>query len=117
MANYRKLICWQKADNLSFLIYKLTSSFPKNEVFGITSQLRRASLSVPVNIVEGFNRNSKRELSRFLNISLGSLAETEYLLYFSEKLGYIHDDPVELKNLIDEVGKLLWRFRESINKG
>lgn len=116
MANYKKLICWQKADNLALLVYKLTGSFPKNEAFGMTSQLRRASLSVPVNIVEGYNRNSKKELARFLNISLGSLAETEYLLCFAEKLGYVSKDLEEVKKLIDDVGKLLWKFREAVNK-
>lgn len=116
MANYKKLVCWQKADKLAVLVYKLTCKFPKDEIFGITSQLRRASLSVPVNIVEGFNRKSKKDLSWFLNISLGSLAETEYLLSFSEKLGYIDKLPEEISHLIEDIGKLLWKFRESLKE-
>jgi len=98
------------------LIYKLTGSFPKHELFGITSQIRRACVSVPVNIVEGYNRNSKKELAHFISISLGSLAETEYLLEFSKELGYICDNISKIEELIDELGRLLWSFRKSVLK-
>ncbi|HET54125.1 MAG TPA: four helix bundle protein [Ignavibacteria bacterium] len=115
MANYRKLIVWQKADEVAFKIYKLTKTFPKSEMFGLTSQLRRASLSIPTNIVEGYNRKSKKELNHFLNISLGSLAETEYLVDFSTRLGYLKaEDLQNINNLIEEVGKLLWSFQKSL---
>lgn len=96
------------------MIYQLTSNFPKNEVFGITSQLRRAALSVALNVVEGYGRRSKAELSRFIDIARGSLAETEYLIEFSERLGYIKGDATEIKGLIEEVGKLLWGFQRSL---
>lgn len=79
---YKKLIALQVADQLAWKVYESTDSFPKEEMFVLTSQLRRAILSVPLNIIEGYARNSKNEFRRFLNISLGSLAESEYLLNF-----------------------------------
>jgi four helix bundle protein len=88
MPKYKTLIVWQKADELALKVYKLTETFPKKETFGITSQIRRAVLSVPTNIVEGYSRRTKNEFSRFIDIARGSLAETEYLLEFSNALGY-----------------------------
>jgi four helix bundle protein len=114
MAKHHDLVVFQKADELAFKIYKLTEEFPKAEIFGLTSQLRRAALSIPTNIVEGYARKSKRELHQFLNISLGSLAETEYLLAFSKKLEYIKTATDEIDLLLEEVGKLLWGFYRSI---
>lgn len=114
MAKYKNLIVWQKANLLALKVYKLTEDFSKKETFGITSQLRRSALSVPTNIVEGYGRKSKTELSRFIDISLGSFAETEYLIEFSKELGYIKTDTAEIENLVDEVGKLLWSFQRSL---
>lgn len=74
MANFKNLIVWQKADELAFQVYKLTEGFPREEMFGLTAQLRRAALSIPTNIVEGTNRKSKKELHHFIDIALGSLA-------------------------------------------
>ena len=114
---YRKLIVWQKADNLAYQIYLATKSFPKDEIYGITSQLRRAALSIPTNIVEGTGRQGKKELRQFINIALGSLAETEYLLEFCNKLGYLSNEIYEkLENKRKEVGCLLWNFYKSLNK-
>jgi four helix bundle protein len=108
---YKKLKVWQKADELAFEVYAITKKFPRDEAFGITSQLRRAALSVPTNIVEGYARNGDRELARFISISLGSLAEVEYLLSFAERLDYFDDDEFSrLENLRAEVGRLLWTF-------
>jgi len=114
MAKYKDLIVFQKADELAFQIYRLTESFPKSEMYGMTSQIRRAALSVPTNIVEGYARKSKKELAQFINIALGSLAETEYLLDFSKRLGYNKSGGCEIENLMEEVGKLLWGFYRSI---
>ncbi|MCX8030294.1 MAG: four helix bundle protein [Thermodesulfovibrionales bacterium] len=114
MAKYKNLIVWQKANELALKMYKLTEDFPKKETFGITSQLRRAALSVPTNIVEGYGRRSKTELSRFIDMARGSLAETEYLLEFSQSLGYIKSDISELQTLIEEVSKLLWNFQKGL---
>lgn len=89
---YKKLLVWQKADELAQQIYLQTKGFPKEEIFGITSQIRRAVLSVPTNIVEAMGRQTKGETKQFLNIALGSLAETEYLIEFSKKLKYIDEE-------------------------
>ncbi|MBA2124526.1 four helix bundle protein [bacterium Unc6] len=105
---YKKLIVWQKADELAYQVYLDTKSFSKEEIYGITSQLRRAVLSVPTNIVEGYGRQGKKELRQFINMALGSLAETEYLLDFSLKLGYLnHKSHKKLQDLRQEVGNLL----------
>ncbi len=77
MFGYKKLIAWQKANELAHRVYDLTLTFPKSELFGLISQLQRSALSIPTNIVEGHARNNKNEFKRFLSISLGSLAETE----------------------------------------
>jgi four helix bundle protein len=112
---YRNLIVWQKADELAFQVYKSTETFPKSEIYGITFQLRRAVLSVPTNIVEGFARKGKLEFKHFINIALGSLAETEYLLGFAHRLGYLTISKYnDLEAIRDEVGRLLWSFYESL---
>ena len=112
---YKKLIVWQKADELAYQIYLKTKSFPKEELYGITSQLRRSALSVPTNLVEGTGRQSRKELKHFVNIALGSLAETQYLLDFSLRFKYLNDAKYEkLQELREEVGKLLWNFYKSL---
>lgn len=111
---YRKLIAWQKANELAEKIYVITSAFPKHEMFGITSQLRRSILSVPLNIVEGYSRNSKKEFHRFLAISLGSLAEAEYLINFSLKQLYMTNEQYnEIILLKEEVGRIIWKLYQS----
>lgn len=112
---YKKLIVWQKADELAHLVYLETKEFPRDEIYGITSQLRRAAISVAANIVEGTGRQNKNELKQFINIALGSLAETEYLLEFSLKLEYLDQEAYSrLENLRDGTGALLWKFYKSI---
>ncbi len=86
--DYRKLRVFEATNQLAKDIYKYTKHFPKEEMFGITSQIRRAVLSVPTNIVEGSHRDSLAEYLRFLDIALGSLAETGFLIDFAESLGY-----------------------------
>jgi len=114
MPNYKDLIVFQKADELAFQIYKATDKFPKAEIFGLTSQIRRAALSIPTNIVEGYTRRSKKELGQFINIALGSYAETQYLFNFSKRLGYCKNDTSQIENQLSEVGKLLWAFYRSL---
>jgi four helix bundle protein len=112
---YKELKVWQKADELAIEVYKITKNFPKDEIYGLTSQLRRAAISVPTNIVEGYARKGDKELARFVNISIGSLAEVEYLLEFSKRLKYITEENYsKIKVLRSEVGKLLWSFYKSI---
>ena len=116
MSNYKNLLIWEKSDVLALQVYKLTENFPKQVLFGITSQLRRAVLSVPTNIVEGYNRKSKKELHRFIDIALGSLAETEYLIEFSKRLEYIKTDIPHIHSMITKVGKLLWSFQAALKR-
>ena len=112
---WQKLEVWKHADELAYRVYKATQNFPKEEIYGLTSQVRRAALSIPTNIVEGYSRKGDKELARFVNISLGSLAETKYLLYFSNRLGYFERDTYnELKKGYDTLGKLLWKFYEKV---
>jgi four helix bundle protein len=84
---WRNLEVWRLADRLAQRVYLLTRAFPKEEIYGLTSQVRRAALSIPTNIVEGYSRRGDKELRHYLNIGIGSLGEIEYLLYFSTKLG------------------------------
>ncbi len=112
---YRKLLVWQKADELAYRIYLETKLFPKEETYGIVSQLKRAALSVPTNLVEGTGRQGRKELKRFANIALGSLAETQYLLDFSLRLKHLNKTKYEqLQKLREEVGKLLWAFYKNL---
>lgn len=112
---YKKLLVWQVADELVHIVYDVTILFPKEEMFGLTSQLRRAALSVVANITEGHGRNNKNEFRHFLSIALGSLAEVEYYLEFSLKRKYLTD---ESYNKIEEkrmsCGKMLWKLYKSL---
>jgi four helix bundle protein len=111
---YKNLITWRKADELAYRIYLETKRFPKDELYGMTSQLRRAAMSVPTNIVEGFGRQGRNELRQFIKIALGSLAETEYLLEFCLRLKYLSAESYkELENLRRDTGAFLWNFYKS----
>ena len=111
---YRKLIVWKKADELVHEIYVETKNFPKDELYGGTSQIRRAALSIPTNIAEGMGRRNKNELKQFLNIALGSLSEVEYLLEFCLRLNYFDRSCYDnLEGKRQEVGRLLWSFHRS----
>lgn len=112
---YKKLIAWQKADLLAHSVYDISLSFPKEEQFGLTSQLKRAILSVPLNIVEGYGRNGKKEFARFLLISLGSLAESGYILEFAYKREFINElDFEKVISLKEEVAQLCWKLYTSV---
>jgi four helix bundle protein len=89
--NYKNLGAWQHADDLTVHIYQVTQNFPAEEVYGITSQLRRAAYSVPANIAEGSGRESNPDYLRFLSIARGSLSETEYFLHLAYRLGYLSE--------------------------
>ena len=99
-------------------IYQLTEGFPQQELYGVTSQLRRASVSVPSNIAEGSKRKQPQDYARFLNIAESSLSETEYFIILSRDLGYL-DKETALKNLqeIDEVARMLNALRERVERG
>ena len=100
--------------NLVEDIYKLTKSFPASENFGLTSQLRRAAVSLPSNITEGASRASTKDFIRFLNISSGSLAEIETQLVIAERIGYITFKE-DLKNNITTIRKMIYRLKQSLN--
>jgi four helix bundle protein len=89
MRDYTKIQAWKLADDLTVSIYEQTRAFPREETYGLTSQLRRASYSVPANIAEGSSRESKRDYLHFLYIARGSLSETQYFLHLSNRLGYL----------------------------
>ena len=103
---YRDLIVWQKAMKLAKETYLLTKSFPKEELYGLTSQIRRCAISIPSNIAEGKGRNSDKEFVRFLQISLGSVYELQTQLELSLELGYISNID-DLLNLSIEIEKMI----------
>ena len=108
MRDYRKLRAFELADQLALAIYKCTKSFPKEEMFGLTSQLRRAAVSVPSNIVEGCAKSSQADYSRFLEIAYGSVCEVEYQLSLAERLGYLEENNTkEVTSLANETGRVL----------
>jgi four helix bundle protein len=112
---YEKLTVWKKADELAYQVYLATRNFPKDEIYGLTSQLRRSALSIPTNIAEGYSRQGQKELKQFVNIALGSLGEARYLLDFSSRMDYLHPkERIILTEIAEEVGRLLWKFYKSL---
>ncbi len=114
---FEDLIVWQKAHKLTLEIYRATKNFPKEEIYGITNQLRKAATSVSANIVEGHSRKSQKEFLQFLNISKGSLEEVKYFLILSKDLNYLKKDEFEiLLEQYNEASKILYAFTQSISK-
>ncbi len=114
---YRKLILWHRAHNFVLDVYKASSNFPKEEMFGLTSQLRRAAVSIPANIVEGQAQNTKSQYLRFLNHSSGSLSEVEYYIELAKDLEYFSTDLYEkLENQRKEIGFLLFQLINSLRR-
>ena len=108
MKDYRKIHVWSKAHVLVKDLYCATSKFPKDELFGMISQLRRAGASIPTNIAEGCGRGSDADFRRFLQIAFGSANEVEYLIFLSYELNFIEKNRfIELDNKIKEVKKML----------
>jgi four helix bundle protein len=92
MRDYKRYDTWKIAHELVKEIYIISENFPKSELFGLTSQIRRSSVSIPTNIAEGCGRSTDKEFARFLEISIGSTNETEYLLFLSCDLGFTSED-------------------------
>ena len=108
MRDYHKLRAFELADRLALAIYKCTKSFPKEEMFGLTSQIRRAAVSAPSNIVEGCAKSSQADYVRFLEIAYGSVCEVEYQLSLAERLGYLDSQSAkETTSLANEAGRVL----------
>ncbi len=95
MRDYTKIEAWKLADDLTVAAYLVSKTFPREEVYGLTSQLRRASYSVPANICEGSSRESKKDYLHFLYIARGSLSETQYFIHLSRRLGYLPEADAE----------------------
>jgi four helix bundle protein len=110
--DFTDLVVWQKGHEFVLKIYAYTSAFPKAELYGLTSQLRRAAISVPANIAEGYKKRSDADKLRFYNISQGSLEECRYYLILSEDMGYGQTD--DLKVLANEVARLCTAYIEAI---
>ena len=109
---FEDLVVWQKAHRFVLAAYRLTSDFPKSEVYGLSSQLRRAAVSVPANIAEGFRKRGNADKLRFYNIAQGSLEECRYYLILTKDLEY--GDVSELTPLLEEVSKLLEAYSRSL---
>jgi four helix bundle protein len=113
--SFRDLIVWQKSYALCLLVYRYSRDFPKNEEFGLVSQLRRSAVSVPSNIAEGYNRKTKKEYVQFLYTSSGSLGELQTQLMISHDIGYLDDTRYgEMYELSIEVDKMLNKLIESL---
>ena len=110
--DFRDLIVWQKAHQFVLQVYKMTDDFPKHEIYGLTSQLRRAAISIPANIAEGFKKRTKRDKARFMNISQGSIEECRYYLILADDLGY--GVTSNLMDVLVEVSKLLESYVASM---
>ncbi|WP_347839153.1 four helix bundle protein [uncultured Draconibacterium sp.] len=115
MHQFKELKVWQKGRVLVKEIYKATHTFPQDELFGITSQMRRAAVSIPANIAEGCGRNSDKELSRFLDIANGSAFELETLVILSLDLEFLSQDKFEEFDYnLNEIQKMIFGFKQSL---
>jgi four helix bundle protein len=110
--SHRDLLVWKKAIDLVEELYKLTDNFPKSELYGLTSQIRRAAVSIPSNIAEGAGRNSNKEFMHFLYIALGSLSEVETQLIIAKRLDYIDDIR---ENKLSEIRRMLLGLIKAVN--
>ena len=117
MQDFKKLNVWQKAHLLAIAVYQATSDFPKEELYGLTSQARRACVSIPANIAEGCGKEGNAELNRYLQISLGSTRELEYHLLLARDLNFLNNkiyDP--LNNQVSEVRRMLISFIKKLGE-
>jgi len=117
MKSYQDLEVWQKAMDLVVLCYKISEKFPKNETYGLASQLQRAAISIPANIAEGRHRQHSKEFLQHLSIAYASLAELETHVQIAGRLNYINQNQIdEILNKTREIGKMLNGLRRSIDK-
>jgi len=117
MRDFRKIKAFQYADDLVIEIYKLSQKFPREEIYGLTSQLRRAAVSVAANIVEGASRAHSKDYVHFLHIAKSSLAEVEYLISLASRLGYLAPgDFKKAEGLADKAARTLYGLIQSMKK-
>ncbi len=109
---FNDLQVWQKSHQFVLAIYKFTSTFPKQETYGLASQMRRAAVSIPANIAEGFAKRTKPDKARYMNVAEGSLEESRYYLLLAQDLGYGKTE--ELKALLEQVSRLLSAYTRAI---
>ena len=115
MHNFKELNCWQEAKDFSVFTYQVTSKFPSSEVYGITSQIKRAVVSIPSNIAEGAGRNSNKEFKHFLSIANGSAYELQTQLILTIELNLVSKESIQpILNLIIEIQKMNYSFQKSI---
>lgn len=115
--HYRELIAWQKAMDFVVSLYHATDEFPKEEVWGLRSQVRRAAVSIPSNIAEGQGRGATREFLRFLGIAQGSIQETETQLLLAGRLGFLSETVVQkLMQELDEIGRITRGLRKALEQ-
>ena len=115
MRDFHKLQIWQRSHQLTLDVYRISKSFPKDEVFGLTSQIRRAVSSIPTNIAEGCGRTSNKDFAHFLQIAIGSATEVEYQLLLAHDINYINDD--DYQALTDEtvvVRKMIIKYQSEL---
>ena len=110
--SFRDLVVWRKAHEFVLAVYAFTAGFPRQETYGLALQMRRAAVSVPANIAEGFRRRGKAEKARFMNIAEGSLEESRYYLILAQDLGY--GDTAKLIGLLEEVSRMLCAYAAAI---
>jgi four helix bundle protein len=116
MRDFRELMVWEKAHRLTLDVYDATREFPREELYGLTSQIRRAAASIGANIAEGAGKNSRTEFARFLQIAMGSASELEYHLLLSRDLGYLGSAGYELLNVrVVESKKMLTGFMQYLH--
>jgi four helix bundle protein len=113
-STFKDLVVWKKAHQFVLAVYRLTQGFPKSELYGFHSQFRRAAVSIPANIAEGFRRRGDADKVRFLNIAQGSLEECRYYLILANDLGY--GDGVEANGWLEETSKLLDAYSKAIER-
>ena len=109
---FEDLVVWQKAHQFALAVYRLTRAFPRSEVYGLTSQFRRAAVSIAANVAEGFRKRGSADKVRFLNIAQGSLEESRYYLILTRDLGY--GDVAEAKAVLEQTSKLLEAYSRTI---
>lgn len=115
MRDFKKIQAWERAHRLTLRLYEITSAFPQEERYGLTSQIRRAAASIPANIAEGRGRNTQLELARFVHIASGSASELEYHLLLARDLGYIDTNiHTQLELAVGEIKRMLYGFEKTI---